>query len=759
MGRRVIGRLLIVAAVTIAVVTAWLLYLVWAAPSRQRDDLATYGAFAAAVVVIAAGLIGRTWRAGMRTRGETATAAELDRLTDVLAGAVQDQWTAAAAGRGLLQPEPIPVRWARPSLPLAGPVAAAVGSARFPPLPGLAAVGQQRLRAGRIGDLHAVYGGLGSGRLVIAGPAGSGKSGAAVLLVLAALRYRAQLPGADRRLVPVPVLFTLHGWDPRTQPFRDWLAAGVQRTYPALAGRNGAARAAALLAAGKISVILDGLDEMAEDLRPVALRSLSQQAAVRLVLLTRSAEMAAAAACGLLDGAAAIELQDITPAAAASYLTRVQVAPPPRGWGELTERLRRDPGSPLARALSSPLTLTLVRDTYRSADDAGELLEFCDAAGHGGSPGGIVDKLLDRVLPAAYAPRPGQPPPRYDLATAQGALGYIAARMNQDGSRDLQWWRIAAWAPAAPRRILTGLACGLMFGPVVGLAVGLTQGLVIGFWWGAAAGLLAVLAGGFGAGAAGRDPRWIAPPRWRQLFRSPALPVGVTTGLGFGIAGGPGGGPLDGHGGFHVVPLMAGLAFGLVIGLALGLGFGVAESIAKPRADTARPLGPLASWRADRAYGLAAGLGAGLPLGILAGLMAGTPAGFGNGGLWAGVTTGLGAAAGSGLAGLVVLPAAWPASLAFAQLAVRGPTPAHLLRFLEDARDRSVLRTVGPVYQFRHARLQDRLAGPDQASMSQPGQPSLSADGPDAIRPGDAAWLPRVPRARRRLQQLPLRRY
>jgi hypothetical protein len=33
------------------------------------------------------------------------------------------------------------------------------------------------------------------------------------------------------------------------------------------------------------------------------------------------------------------------------------------------------------------------------------------------------------------------------------------------------------------------------------------------------------------------------------------------------------------------------------------------------------------------------------------------------------------------------------------------------MRFLEDARERNVLRTVGSVYQFRHARLQDRLAG------------------------------------------------
>ena len=60
------------------------------------------------------------------------------------------------------------------------------------------------------------------------------------------------------------------------------------------------------------------------ELRPVALRALSQQAAFRVVILTRSAEMAVAAAKGLLNGAAAIELRDVDPATAADYLTRVQ---------------------------------------------------------------------------------------------------------------------------------------------------------------------------------------------------------------------------------------------------------------------------------------------------------------------------------------------------------------------------------------------------------------------------------------------------
>jgi hypothetical protein len=43
-------------------------------------------------------------------------------------------------------------------------------------------------------------------------------------------------------------------------------------------------------------------------------------------------------------------------------------------------------------------------------------------------------------------------------------------------------------------------------------------------------------------------------------------------------------------------------------------------------------------------------------------------------------------------------------------LHLRHRTPLGLMRFLEDARGRHLLRTVGPVYQFRHAALQDRLA-------------------------------------------------
>ena len=103
-------------------------------------------------------------------------------------------------------------------------------------------------------------------------------------------------------------------------------------------------------------------------------------------------------------------------------------------------------------------------------------------------------------------------------------------------------------------------------------------------------------------------------------------------------------------------------------------------------------------------------LGLGLSLGI--GLGIGFILALGLGSRFvAGIVYGLVWVLVFGLVFGLVFPRTWTVSLTFAQLAMRWHTPARLLRFLDDARQRDVLRTVGPVYQFRHARLQDRLAG------------------------------------------------
>ena len=412
---------------------------------------------------------------------------EQDSNADRPAAAVQMQWEDAAGERGLAGADPIQVTWGRPSVPMAGPLAAAAGSHRFDPLPGLAATGQAQLAAGQIGeDFHAVYGGLGSGRLVIAGPPGSGKSSAAVLLILEGLRYRDRVASDDKPKVPVPVLVTAQDWDPRHQPVADWLSRRLQETYPLFTGAAGAANAAGLIAAGKIAVIIDGLDEIAADLRPVALQALSQQASFRVVVLSRTAEMASAASHqGVLRGAAAIELRAIGPADAASYLERVQLDPPPDGWRDLIDRIRVPPASPLSKALNNPLTLTLVRDTYQSGEDTRELLEFCDITLHGipedQAAEAITDHLLNRVLPAAYAPAR---PAAIVLRPAHGAERPHQDRRPHEPGRHPRPSMVAHshMGPGYPARspvLLVGLVSGLVVGVVVGLLVGLAVGVAV----------------------------------------------------------------------------------------------------------------------------------------------------------------------------------------------------------------------------------------------------------------------------------------
>ena len=83
-----------------------------------------------------------------------------------------------------------------------------------------------------------------------------------------------------------------------------------------------------MLDEGRIAVILDGLDEIPEDLRPAVLRALSQQATFRLVLLTRSARDGRCRGPGCAAGRGGHRTAGHRPGAAAGYLTRTQLRPP-----------------------------------------------------------------------------------------------------------------------------------------------------------------------------------------------------------------------------------------------------------------------------------------------------------------------------------------------------------------------------------------------------------------------------------------------
>ena len=133
-------------------------------------------------------------------------------VADQLAVAVGAQWNAEAAMRRLNDPYPLPVSWAAADASLTDSwdslVRLAVSGAGWPPSPsaGTWAAGPDDL-AGEGGELAEVLARVPTGRLVVLGEPGAGKTMLMVRLVLDLLARRAE--GG-----PVPFLASVASWNP-----------------------------------------------------------------------------------------------------------------------------------------------------------------------------------------------------------------------------------------------------------------------------------------------------------------------------------------------------------------------------------------------------------------------------------------------------------------------------------------------------------------------------------------------------------------
>ncbi len=618
-----LGLLLVVAAA--AGIVAVVFY------SRNQDSFNTLVSTLLAVATAAAGAA--TWLVKQARATEVARL-PLARAADELAEQLRQQWEQAATEQGLTSAL-IPVQWRWSQRQVTGPIAEAVGGRggrRFAPLPEMAAVTAEQLRAGTLKDLLGVYGGLSSGRLVVLGELGAGKSGAGILLLRNALAHRATVPAEDR--VPVPVLVTPHGWDPIAEPFAEWLADRLARDYGLLrAPEYGEDVAVHLIKGGHLAVILDGLDEMPEALRPVALRALDEQATFRLVVLTRSAELVTAVRGGHLRGAAALELLPIGPGQAAEYLASCQIDPLPAPWQHLINHLREHPSGVLAQALNTPLTLTLVRDTYSPEEGVDELIDGSRFA----TREVVEDHLLDRVLTAAYTQQPGRPVPPYTVGQARRWLGQLAYRMKKDRTRDLTWWRIPRWVPAWPRAFATvvvlSLVSAFLVGPLAGLVahMNLLSAFRVGpltvFW--AVFGKTLGFAFMFGLGLllmsppGGGSPQQRDRLRWSRTDILTILPLALVVGVGVGLERGLVGG-LE-------YKLAGVLMSSFVVGLGFVLGGGPPQRLGWLRwsKTETRRTNLLTGLMIGLAAGLVTGFGYGLVYGITYGLAPGFIVGIG----------------------------------------------------------------------------------------------------------------------------------
>jgi hypothetical protein len=340
----------------------------------------------------------------------------------------------------------------------------------------------------------------------------------------------------------------------------------------------------------------------------------------------------------------------------------------------------------------------------------------------------VTEMLLDRLVDVRYAARPGQPSASVTGSRARATLAWIAKCMNEDGTRELAWWRISNWVSPWPYRfvvvlaVITWLLVSLMSFEVVALLIFAGPPALFSI-------VVLLLMRRRESGGIHLLPRltWHSAMRPTAVAMASAALVGVLLmvclWLGYGM--------FEGGLGLSDAVWVAGilLPFGVVFGVG-AVPVGVAWVLSHAEGDPT-PLTPSSAWQKSRretqVVALLIALGVWLPFG-LAWLLMGVLPGNGNG--WLGLQI-FGAMVLVGLEFAVMLGVirspTTRANVAAVQVALSHRTPLRLMRFLEDAHERGVLRTVGPVYEFRHAGLQDRLAG---------GQPDRSGSRKDPHLPG-----------------------
>ncbi|MFI6434842.1 NACHT domain-containing protein [Streptomyces sp. NPDC050759] len=372
------------------------------------------------------------------------------RAADALAEAVAAQWTAEAQLRRLQDPEPLSVYWVRQGPPLADHER---NIRRGLPLPA------PRDGAQRPDRIVETFRELPSRRLVVLGKPGAGKTVLAVRFVLGALATR---QSGD----PVPVLFPLASWDPRSTGLRDWLAERLAAEYrPLAAVRGERTLARELLDAGLLVPVLDGFDELPAPVHGDALRRLNRELDERLPLLLTcrtAAWVHATHSSDVLTAAEVVRLRPLDFDTARTYLEGT--ARSNRTGATVWTPVLDAPSTPLTLALSSPLMVALARTVY--GDTSRSPTELTDPARFP-TVEHIERHLLDAFVPAAFADAEAPWPPE----AAHRWLRRLArepAPADSTGTWRLAWWELPAAMPRALR----------VLGPAV-LAVLATAALLV----------------------------------------------------------------------------------------------------------------------------------------------------------------------------------------------------------------------------------------------------------------------------------------
>ena len=510
-------------------------------------------------------------------------------------------------------------------------------------------------RSGSIGDLAGYVGELEVPQVVVLGAPGSGKSAMALRLALDLLRDESGR---------VPVMLSVTSWDPRWA-LDDWITETLLQVHPELAGGH-IGRAPVAAFAGRVLPILDGFDEVPPAARVSVLGRLRTELAAGRPLVLVSAEEpfreAVRVSGRTLARATEVTVQPLAAREAVHYLPLGTHRGEER-WRAVIAHIEERPRGRLAALFSSPLAVYLARVAYRDpGTDPGELIAMTNREARAA--------LLGAFLPAVYGERPS----RYDAARATRWLRYLARRMIARDRATLHWWALPDLSTAAvvPLRVGVFLVVAVFaagrYGPLLGVAAATVVSQAVG--------------------------SLVSSPR-------PARIVGRPGPLAAGMAGGAALGALMALAvmpGFRAdVMILLILGMGLTGAFITGLAFGDAPD------DDHVDLG--GAIRHHRTV---------LLVGLVIAAVAGLRSGVQWWSWWMGVqqfaryAAVLLAVLGFSRAGVPWLRFAWVRLV----LALAGRTPFRLLRFLDDAHARGVLRRSGAGFEFRHSTVLAYLGTP-----------------------------------------------
>jgi hypothetical protein len=651
--------------------------------------------------------------------GIVQVADRIDAIAETLAISVRAQWEAEERIRRIHDPFPLPARWTNAADHLMD---------HWQNINGSPDQSNPIVLDGHGDYIVDTFSRVPSGRLVILGRAGAGKTILTSRFALTLLASRNSVAGR-----PVPVIFTLGSWDPTTSSLRDWLAEQLINTYPVLAERDatGARVAEHLLTTGRIMPVLDGFDEIPEGLRANAIAGINAGLGTgdRLVLTSRLQEYEAAVeACDVLTAAAVVILSDLAPDDVRSYLPlttrKTGTGTLTTKWDPVLERAYHSPDlSALAAVLSTPLMVALARTIFSDTNaDPTDLLEYTSATE-------LEDRLLAGFIPTVYSRARHDNPP-CSAEDAHRYLGFLAAHLQRLGTYDLAWWEFITAIP----RIAVGLVSGLVIILVGWLGAGILG--VLGSWtddertaWLAASAVAVIACGVAGGIVIGIGLRLRCPSPAKIQLRAADQLDRFSHDLAFEWRSGRTmiwflawtcGGTIFGFAASRLLDSKNGVAVGLLAGFLAGFGVDVVATVVRVLTIPVEPtetISPAELMDTDRAAALRQGLIIGIGGATVMWLI-----------FWIAVELALEIsfsrvfppgvwlfgwlmAVGSGALIWILCVKVWGLWLiARIWLSLAGRLPWSVMTFLADAHRRGVLRQAGGVYQFRHARLQNYLA-------------------------------------------------